>query len=113
MTNKLKQYTISVYTENNIGLLNDLLVYDGGDHDWFQSGNTDSRFVQALDFVSSFIYPLLPCNQPTNTSNINSSNFEKKLVQTTNILGQKNGCLSNITLFYYNDGTVEKKILIN
>jgi len=98
---------------NNIGLLNDLLVYDGGDHDWFQSGNADSKFVQALNFVSSFIYPLLPCNQPTNTSNINSSNFEKKLIQTTNMLGQKNRCLSNITLFYYNDGTVEKKILIN
>ena len=98
---------------NNIGLLNDLLVYDGGDHDWFQSGNADSRFVQALNFVSSFIYPLLPCNHTNNTSNINSSNFEKKIIQTTNMLGQKNRCLGNITLFYYNDGTVEKKILIN
>ena len=68
---------------------------------------TDSRFVQALNFVSSFIYPLLPCNQTTNTSDINSSHFEKKLVQTTNMLGQKMD-FSYITLFYYNDGTVEK-----
>jgi predicted esterase len=98
---------------NNIGLLNDLLVFDGGDHDWFQSGNADSRFIQALNFVSSFIYPLLSCNQITISSNLESSNYKKKLVQKTNLLGQKNGCSNTMSLFYYNDGTVEKRILVN
>ena len=79
--------------------------------DFFLELKPNLNYINS-NFVSSFIYPLLPCNQTTNTSEINSSHFEKKLVQTTNMLGQKNGFLSNITLFYYNDGTVEKKIII-
>ena len=96
---------------NSVNIINDMLVFNGADHDWFQSGNADARFMQALNFTSSFLYPLLPCNQVTTSYNISSS--EKQLIYTTDLLGKKinqNG--RNILLHIYSDGSVEKKITL-
>ena len=41
---------------DNVSLLNDKLMFQGADHDWFQIGNIDNRFIQALDFTTSFLY---------------------------------------------------------
>ncbi|MBT5749665.1 MAG: hypothetical protein HOI39_00915, partial [Flavobacteriales bacterium] len=53
---------------DNVGLLNDKLVFNGTDHNWAAFGNTNSKFVQAVDFTSDFLFPLLPCNNTTSIS---------------------------------------------
>ena len=45
-----------------VGILNDKLIFPGEGHTWFASGNSDPLFLQALDFTSTFLFPLLPCN---------------------------------------------------
>ena len=86
----------------------------GGDHDWpGTSGNMDiSASVEVWNFVSKFdINGLIDCNT---TSNQEINNFHnKKTLAITDMLGRNTKVLKNIPLFYiYDDGTVEKKIII-
>ena len=86
----------------------------GGDHDWpGSSGNMDiSASVEVWNFVSKFdINGLIDCN---NTSNQEINNFQnRKTLAVTDVLGRNIKDLKNIPLFYlYDDGTVEKKIII-
>ena len=86
----------------------------GGDHDWPGSwGNMDiSASVEVWNFVSKFdINGLIDCNT---TSNQEINNFHnRKTLATTDILGRNTKVLKNIPLFHiYDDGTVEKKIII-
>ena len=86
----------------------------GGDHDWpGTSGNMDiSASVEVWNFVSKFdINGLIECNT---TSNQEINNFHnKKTLAITDMLGRNTKVLKNIPLFYiYDDGTVEKKIII-
>jgi len=86
----------------------------GGDHDWPGSwGNMDiSASVEIWNFVSKFdINGLIDCNT---TSNQEINNFHnRKTLATTDILGRNTKVLKNIPLFHiYDDGTVEKKIII-
>ena len=86
----------------------------GGDHDWPGSwGNMDiSASDEIWNFVSKFdIYGLIDCNNTGNNEiNINPN---KKLHKVTDIFGRNIKESKNIPLFYqYDDGTVEKKIIL-
>lgn len=94
---------------NAVNIINNHLLLPGSDHDWFSSGNSDSRFVDALEFTADFLYPLLPCN---NTTAINEIIFEKKFIKIVDILGRETVQQKNTPQFYiYNDGTVERKYI--
>jgi len=96
---------------DNVGILNDHLSFSGTDHLWAASGNSNTKFVQALDFTTNFLYPLLPCNNATSISSVNS---EKILIKITDLLGKETEKTINTPLFYiYSNGEVEKKIFIN
>jgi len=96
---------------NTVGVINDVLVYPGEGHTWFVAGNASSKFTQALEFTKDFLYPLLPCNNATSITSINS---EKILIKITDLLGREIEKTINTPLFYiYSNGEVEKKIFIN
>jgi len=96
---------------DNVGLLNDKLIFNGTDHLWAAYGNTNPKFVQALDFTSNFLFPLLPCNNTTSISEENTTN--KQLIRITDILGRNARANTNAALFYiYDDGSVEKKMIL-
>jgi dienelactone hydrolase len=97
---------------DNVGLLNDKLIFNGTDHLWAAYGNSNPKFVQALDSTSTFLFPLLPCNNTTSISEENTRN--KQLIRITDMLGRNASVTSNTPLFYiYDDGSVEQKIIIN
>jgi len=94
-----------------VGVLNDKLIFPGEGHAWFIGGNSNSLFVQALNFTKDFLYPLLPCNNTTSISEENTSN--KQLIRITDMLGRNANTTTNATLFYiYDDGSVEKKMIL-
>lgn len=93
---------------NNVGVQNDHLNFSGTDHIWAASGNSNPKFIQALDFTSNFLYPLLPCN---NMNTIDEVFSEKQLIRIVDILGREIKPQKNTPLFYiYDDGSVEKKM---
>jgi hypothetical protein len=95
-----------------VGVLNDKLIFPGEGHTWFAAGNSNALFLQALDFTSNFLFPLLPCNNTTSISEENTRN--KQLIRITDMLGRNANTISNSPLFYiYDDGSVEKKIILN
>lgn len=95
---------------NSSGIINDELIFIGVDHDWPQAGHLNPNFTQAVNFTSDFLYPLLPCNI---ISSINEEITNKKLLKIIDIFGREVNDKQNITLLYiYNDGTVEKKLVI-
>jgi hypothetical protein len=97
---------------DNVGLLNDKLIFNGTDHLWAAYGNSNPKFVQALDSTSTFLFPLLPCyNLTTSISEENTTN--KQLIRITDMLGRNASASTNATLFYiYDDGSVEKKMIL-
>ena len=93
-----------------VGVLNDKLIFSGEGHTWFVGG-TSALFLQALDFTKDFLYPLLPCNNTTSISEENTTN--KQLIRITDMLGRNANATTNATLFYiYDDGSVEKKMIL-
>ena len=86
----------------------------GGGHDWpGVFGNMDiSASIEIWNFVSKFdINGLIDCNS-TSSQEINNF-YNKKTLAITDMLGRNTKVLNNIPLFYfYDDGTVEKKIII-
>jgi poly(3-hydroxybutyrate) depolymerase len=95
-----------------VGVLNDRLTFDGEGHTWFVGGNTNPLFLQALDFTTDFLFPLLPCN--SSTAITEAIPTQRKLVKITDVLGRNASVASNTPLFYiYDDGSVEQKIIIN
>ena len=94
-----------------VGVINDKLIFTGEGHNWGATGNINSKFIQAVDFTSDFLYPLLPCNNTTSISEGNTSN--KQLIRITDMLGRNASATTNATLFYiYDDGSVEKKMIL-
>jgi len=94
-----------------VGVLNDKLIFTGEGHVWAAGGNSNSKFVQALDFTTNFLFPLLPCNNTTSISEGNTSN--KQLIRITDMLGRNASATTNAPLFYiYDDGSVEKKMIL-
>jgi hypothetical protein len=96
---------------NLIGVLNDKLILNGEGHSWPANGNINSKFIQAIEFTSNFLFPLLPCN---NTTFITEYPKEKrKLIKIVDILGKASDLITNKSLFYiYSDGNVRHKIII-
>jgi len=95
-----------------VGLLNDKLIFSGEGHNWAAYGNSNPKFIQAMDFTTDFLFPLLPCNNTTSISEEKTRN--KKLIRITDMLGRNAKIISNSPLFYiYDDGSVEKKIILN
>ncbi len=96
---------------DNFGIFNDKLIFNGADHNWGLLGDGDPKFTQAIDFTTDFLYNLLPCNQATGIYSIDTE--DKKLMKIIDYLGRDVGVKRNTPLFYmYNDGTVEKKVVI-
>ena len=95
---------------NLSGIINDELIFIGVDHDWPQAGHLNPNFTQAVNFTSDFLYPLLPCNT---ISYIEEEITNKNLLKTTNLLGKETiGSKNEIIFYIYDDGTVEKKLII-
>ena len=87
----------------------------GGDHDWPGSwGNMDiSASNEIWSFVSKFnINGLIDCNT---SSNYEINDFQnRKILAITDMLGRNIKELKNTPLFYlYDDGSVEKKIILD
>ena len=95
---------------DNLGVINQSLTFYNADHNWVV-GNSQVEFIQAIDSASSFLFPLLPCNQTLNTPNFFS--LDKKIVKITDILGRETNYKKNKILFYnYDNGSIEKKYFI-
>tara|TARA_B100000902_G_scaffold397614_1_gene461933 strand:+ start:142 stop:1302 length:1161 start_codon:yes stop_codon:yes gene_type:complete len=93
---------------SSFGVINDLLIYEGEGHvPW----DVNAAYkAQMIDFVTSFVYNNIECNQTA----INENNLEHKLVYEMDMLGRL--CLQNQEGFIfkiYNDGTVHKEYRIN
>lgn len=97
---------------NNVSLLNDKLIFNGEGHGWAANGNSNSKFIQAINFTSNFLFPLLPCNNTT-TDITEASKEKKTLIKIINVLGRSSDIVANSPLFYiYSDGSIEHKIII-
>tara|TARA_B110000240_G_scaffold129660_1_gene143979 strand:+ start:81 stop:1211 length:1131 start_codon:yes stop_codon:yes gene_type:complete len=95
-----------------VGVINDKLIFTGEGHSWAANGNINSKFIQAMDFTTDFLFPLLPCNSITSISEGNTRN--KQLTRITDMLGRNANIISKSPLFYiYDDGSVEKKIILH
>lgn len=91
------------------------LKVTGGDHDWPGSfGNMDiSATNEIWNFVSRFdLNGLIDCNTASNHE-MNTLENRKKIIRITDLLGRNTKEIKNTPLFYlYDDGTVEKKIIV-
>ena len=95
---------------DNLGILNEGLTFNNVDHNWV-IGNSQAEFNQAVNAASDFLYPILPCNQSTQIEDSNI--FNKKLIKVVDILGREASAKIGAFLFYiYNDGTIEKKYIV-
>ena len=96
---------------NLVGVINDKLIFTGEGHGWAASGDGNPKFIQAVDFTSDFLFPLLPCNSTTDITEI--SQKERKLIKIVDVLGRVSSVITNNPLLYiYSDGSVEHKIII-
>ena len=104
-------------TENGCAYVEELKVIGGG-HDWPGSfGNMDINASEEIwNFVSKYdIYGLIDCNTVTTSYefDIIQNNQNRKLLRITDVLARDIKEATNIPLFYhYDDGTVEKKIIL-
>ena len=93
---------------SDYGVTNELLIYEGEAHcPWDLSAMAKQEMI---DFVTSFVYNNIDCNQ----TEITEINVEKKILYKSDILGRtsimhKKGFVFNI----YDDGTVDKQYIIN
>lgn len=96
---------------NLVGIHNDVLVYPGEAHTWFPGGSSNPKFVQALDFIADFLFPILPCN---NTSVFEMNGNSSKLNRVVDVLGRPSKIKVNTPLYFiYENGIVEKKMILN
>ena len=96
---------------DNVGLINDKLIFNGEGHTWAAYGNNNPKFIQAIDFTSDFLFPLLPCNNMTNITEFSTE--KRKLVKIVDVLGRISKKTPNKPLFYiYSDKSVEYKISV-
>jgi polyhydroxybutyrate depolymerase len=104
-------------TENGCAYVEELKVIGGG-HDWPGSfGNMDINASEEIwNFVSKYdINGLIDCNTVTTSYefDIIQNNQNRKLLRITDVLARDIKEARNIPLFYhYDDGTVEKKIIL-
>ena len=82
---------------NLVGINNDALIFNNEGHLWPVSGNSNPKFIQANNFTSDFLFPLLPCNTITSTNNIKE---DKKIIAIKNVLGESTIPKINTPLYY-------------
>ena len=97
---------------DSVGLYNQLLTYQGEDHGWCQSGDNNPLFVQATQFVTDFLFTLLPCN-PNSVSYIEKNSLKAKIYPnpsygTINIISDE--LINNIRVFNYLGAEVYSKL---
>tara|TARA_B100001142_G_scaffold61466_1_gene60566 strand:+ start:232 stop:1362 length:1131 start_codon:yes stop_codon:yes gene_type:complete len=93
------------------GIINETLIFNGEGHSWASNGNINPKFIQAIDFTSNFLFPLLPCNNTTEV--IELPEEERKLIDIVNVLGRSSDFIANNPLFYiYSDGSIKRKIVV-
>jgi len=93
---------------SDYGVTNDLLIYDGDGHVPWDTSPTDRS--EMIDFVTSFVYQNINCNQ----TNLEENQMLKELISKVDLLGRtlpssQNGFVFNI----YKDGTVKKEYIID
>tara|TARA_B100001248_G_C27399576_1_gene468979 strand:+ start:2406 stop:3518 length:1113 start_codon:yes stop_codon:yes gene_type:complete len=94
-----------------VGVINDKLIFTGENHSWPAYGNNSAKFVQAINFITDFLFPLLPCNNLT-YFNDNQNTAQKNILKITDLFGKETNLTYNKHLFFlYSDGTVERKII--
>ena len=92
-----------------VGVINDKLIFNGEGHSWAANGNSNSKFLQAVDFTTNFLFPLLPCNNINVITELQVK--EKKLVKIIDLLGRESVQTKNKLLFFiYSDKSVKSKI---
>lgn len=95
---------------DEVNLVNDKLIFSGEGHDWGAYGNSNNKFSQAVNFTSEFLFPLLPCNNATNTSEVEKN--KKKLINVVDVLGRESTLKTNsLMLYIYSDGSVKRKFI--
>ena len=95
---------------NDVGILNDKLIFSGEGHNWAASGNINPKLQQALQFTADFL-----CSSGIiNSEEENIIDHRKQLVKTINLLGQPITKIQYNTplLYVYSNGEVERKIII-
>jgi dienelactone hydrolase len=94
---------------DSLGVINQSLSFNNTDHYWVTSGN-NPEFIQAVNQTTDFLYPLLSCNQTTNTQDIIAE--KAKVIHITNLLGKTIRKSFNTPMLYiYDNGKVEKKVI--
>ena len=96
---------------NTVGLINEKLVFTNTAHSWPSAGNLNFNFQQAIEFTKDFLYPLLPCNNTTNNTEISIS---KELIKIVDITGKEVNSMSKNKVIFciYSNGEVHKRIKI-
>ena len=97
---------------NNIITGNQVWLYkvNNGLHEWFDVDPWGDNDFWASEDIWSF-FAQVSGNQTSLNETSETSN--KRLIKTINILGQETQSISNMLLFnVYDDGTVEKRIII-
>ena len=94
-------------------IIHDELILEGVDHGWTENGIQNVYYLQALNFTSEFLFPLLPCNNlPMDINqNLSNSTKDRKLDKVVDLLGQEfNPKPNNLFIEIYDDGSFEKKM---
>lgn len=95
---------------DEVSLINDKLIFSGEGHDWGAYGNSNPKFIQAVNFTSEFLFPLLPCNNTTNITEASKS--KNTLLKVVDILGRESNIETKKLLFYiYSDGSIKRKFI--
>ena len=95
---------------NDVGILNDKLIFSGEGHNWAASGNINPKFQEALQFTANFL-----CSSSIiNSEKENTMDNRKKLIKIINPLGQPITKIKYNTplLYLYSNGEVDRKIII-
>ena len=101
---------VTKYNNTNNGDKVWLYKVNNGLHEWFDVGPWGNDDFWASEEIWNFFSQV-----GSNTTSLNDQkdDFNRRLLKTINVLGQEMQSSSNKLLFYiYDDGTVEKKIII-
>ncbi len=83
-----------------VGITNDALTYAGEDHNWAASGSGNALFDTAVQFTVDFLFPLLPCNQVTDISQMEKVDINIFPNPANNLMTiQSNNKLENYRIF--------------
>jgi len=103
-----------------MGILDDAQTASGIANEWEPYNATLLQSMDTLMYAlitdPQYKLPLLAPdgNYCPNTTSISEINTNKKLLNIIDVLGRETKCTKNTPLFYiYDDGTVEKKIVID